>query len=452
MRAGAGREKGAIGLNSINDIWAHVLEALGRELSSTALNTWFSDCAPRELTDSRLIITTPEEFKKGIITSRFSEKISACLSDLFSADLGLTVMTDEEYEVYEDNRKGAEDDLPFVSDYTFDNFVVGPSNKFAHAAALAVSENPGATYNPLFIYGSSGLGKTHLLLAIGQAVHASRPKDRIVYVNGEDFTNELVHCIQTGSMKDFREKYRQNDLLLMDDIQFIAGKQQTQEEFFHTFNALYGAKTQIVVTSDRPPIEIGKLEERIRTRLEWGLLADVQPPDLETRMAIIRSKAVLLGLVLTDEIVEYIAQNTTSNVRQIEGVIHKLTAFLSLMDTEPTISLVDRAIKEVNQGGVFVPTPELIITETARYFGIPEDLVIGQNRQKNISYARQVAMYLCRTLINTSLEDIGSRFDNRNHSTVLTSIRKIEDLVKTSPDVAAAVRDITSNISAKNRN
>jgi chromosomal replication initiator protein len=199
-------------------------------------------------------------------------------------------------------------------------------------------------------------------------------------------------------------------------------------------------------------MEMSKLEERILTRLEWGLLADVQPPDLETRMAITRSKAIHLGLVLSDDIVEYIAENTTSNIRQIEGVIHKLTAFQSLMNTELTISLVDRAIKEVNLGGVFVPTPEIIITETARYFGIPEDLIIGQNRQKNISYARQVAMYLCRTLVNTSLEDIGSRFDNRNHSTVLSSIRKIEDLVKTSPDVAGAVRDITSNISAKNKN
>ncbi len=429
------------------------MEVLSKDLTSTTMNTWFSDCTPVDFTENRLVISTPMAFKKDIIQSRFAGTISAVLSDLFSADIGLTVLTGEEAKTYEETKERQmveEDDFPFASDYTFDNFIVGPSNKFAHAAALAVSTNPGSTYNPLFIYGSSGLGKTHLLGAIGQELHANRPNDKIVYVNGEDFTNELVHCIQTGSMEKFREKYRQADLLLMDDIQFIAGKTQTQEEFFHTFNALFNANKQIVVTSDRPPMEMSKLEERILTRLEWGLLADVQPPDLETRMAITRNKAVHLGLILPDDIVEYIAENTTTNIRQLEGVVHKLTAYQTLMNDEITISMVQRAIKDVNRGGVFVPTMDIIISETARYYGLSDEQLTGQSHQQKISTARQVAMYLCRTLINTSLKAIGEKFDNRNHSTVLASIRKIEELVKTSPDMAATIRDITSNINSKN--
>ncbi|MBQ3276454.1 MAG: chromosomal replication initiator protein DnaA, partial [Oscillospiraceae bacterium] len=343
-----------------------------------------------------------------------------------------------------------DDTLPIVAGFSVDNFVVGPSNKYAHAASIAVSHNPGGLYNPLSNYGNSGLGKTHLLLAIGGYIHDKNPRARIVSVKGDDFTNDLVHCLQTGAMEQFREKYRQADLLLMDDIQFIAGKTQTQEEFFHTFNSLYEAGKQIVVTSDRPPMEMSKLEDRIRTRLEWGLMADVQPPDLETRMAIIRNKAVQLGMLLPDDVVAYIGEKITSNVRQIEGVIRKLTAYQNLLGEDITIATVDRAIKDVIRAGTYVPTADIIIGETARYYNLSEDAVRGQSRQKNIAAARQVAMYLCRTLTSASLEDIGKQFENRNHATVLAAIRKVEDAMKTSPDMAATIRDITSNISSKN--
>ena len=235
----------------------------------------------------------------------------------------------------------------------------------------------------------------------------------------------------------------------MDDIQFIAGKTQTQEEFFHTFNTLYEDNKQIVVTSDRPPLEMNKLEDRIRTRLEWGLMADVQPPDLETRMAITRNKAAQLGMILPNDVVEYIGENITSNIRQLEGVVKKLTAYRDLLNDEITVASAKRAIKDVIRVGSYVPTADIIISETARYYGLTDEAIRGQSRQKNTATARQVAMYLCRTLTNMALTDIGRCFEDRNHATVLSSIRKIEDLMKISPDMAATVRDINSNISAR---
>lgn len=436
-------------MNSINDIWQRVLDILGATITPTALSTWFSDCTPLRLVDNRLVIHTPTEFKRQIIQTRFAPAIINALSDLFAVDFNLTILAGDETDTVaiEDVE---EDNLPEVAGYTFDNFIVGNSNKFAHAAAFAVAGTPGTIYNPLFIYGNSGLGKTHLLLAIGQALHARTPRAKIVYVKGDDFTNELIKSIREGRMEEFREKYRQADLLLMDDIQFIAGKQSTQEEFFHTFNTLYEAKKQIVVTSDRPPMEMSKLEDRIRTRLEWGLMADVQTPDLETRMAIIRNKATQLGMVLSDEVVAYIGETITANVRQIEGVVNKLTAFHHIMnDQEITIASVERAIADVIHTGTYIPTPEIIITETARYFGLTEEAVKGQSRTKNTATARQVAMYLCRYLTTLPLVDIGKEFEGRNHATVLASIRKIEDLMKISPDMSATIRDITSNINSK---
>ena len=436
-------------MNSMNDIWYGVLETLGDELTNTSRATWFGDCTPIELRDNQLVIHTPTEFKREIIQSRYAPKLEAALSDLFSSEMHLLILAGEELEPYlAETRK--DDNLPEVAGFTFENFVVGPSNKFAHAAALAVTSNLGKVFNPLFIYGNSGLGKTHLLLAIGQTIHSHFPQARVVYVKGDDFTNELVHAIQTGTTEDFRSKYRLADLLLMDDIQFIAGKTQTQEEFFHTFNTLYEAGRQIVVTSDRPPLEMNKLEDRIRTRLEWGMMADVQPPDLETRMAITRNKAAQLGMVLPDDVVEFISENVTSNIRQLEGVVKKLIAYRDLLNDEITVASARRAIKDVIRSGAYVPTADIIIGETARYYGITEEAIRGQSRQKNTATARQVAMYLCRTLTNMALVDIGRHFEDRNHATVLSSIRKIEDLMKTSPDMAATIRDINSNISARN--
>ena len=313
---------------------------------------------------------------------------------------------------------------------------------------MAVSDNPGKTYNPLFIYGDSGLGKTHLLLAIGNAIHEREPKKRIVYIKGDEFTNQLVRAIKNGTTEEFHNKYRNVDLFLVDDIQFIAGKQQTQNEFFHTFNSIYEAGNQIVITSDRPPLEMATLDDRLRTRFEWGLMADIQPPDLETRMAITRNKAAQLGLILSDDAVEYIAGNITSNIRRLEGVIKKLTAYKEILNEVITIDSVKRAIKDVLKEGIFTPTPEIIIRETARYFQISQEELRGQSRSKNTAMARQVSMYLIRTLTNLPLQSIGELYEGRNHATVLSSIRKIENLIPTDPKTATVVRDITSNINS----
>ncbi|MEI3101639.1 MAG: chromosomal replication initiator protein DnaA [Oscillospiraceae bacterium] len=434
-------------MNSLNDIWDKIIEILSHQLTATAINTWFSDCTPVDIEDSRLVLHTTSDFKRDIITSRFGDTIKAALSDLFSCDFDLLILSGDEISDFAIKKK-VDSSLPEMAGYTFDRFIVGNSNKFAHAAAIAVAENPGKTYNPLFIYGNSGLGKTHLLLAIGQQIHEKSPEKSIAYIKGDEFTNQLVKSIKDGTAEEFRQKYRNVDLFLVDDIQFIAGKQQTQNEFFHTFNNIYEAGHQIVITSDRPPLEMSILDDRLRTRFEGGLMADIQPPDLETRMAITRNKAGQLGLLLSDDAVEYIANNITANIRQIEGVIKRLTAYKEILDDIITIDSVKRAIKDVIRIGTYIPTPESIIRETARYYSLkPEDLK-GQSRAKNTAMARQVSMYLMRSLTNLSLKDIGAEYEDRNHATVLSSIRKVEDLLKTDPSMAGTVRDITSNINS----
>ena len=434
-------------MNSLNDIWDKIIEILSNQLTATAINTWFSDCTPVDIEDCRLVLHTTSNFKRDIINTRFGDTIKAVLSDLFSCDFDLLVLAGDEINDFAIKKK-VDSSLPEMAGYTFDRFIVGSSNKFAHAAAIAVAENPGKTYNPLFIYGNSGLGKTHLLLAIGQQIHEKSPEKSIAYIKGDEFTNQLVKSIKDGTAEEFRQKYRNVDLFLVDDIQFIAGKQQTQNEFFHTFNNIYEAGHQIVITSDRPPLEMSILDDRLRTRFEGGLMADIQPPDLETRMAITRNKAGQLGLLLSDDAVEYIATNITANIRQLEGVIKRLTAYKEILDDVITIDSVKRAIKDVIRIGTYIPTPESIIRETARYYSLKEEDLRGQSRSKNTAMARQVSMYLMRSLTNLSLKDIGAEYEDRNHATVLSSIRKVEDLLKTDPNMAGTVRDITSNINS----
>ena len=434
-------------MNSINDIWEEIIKILSKELTPTAITTWFSDCQAVEIEDCRLVLHTSNDFKRSIIVSRFGDTIKEALYNLFSCEFDLMVLAGDEINEYSKEKK-EENSLPEMDGYTFDKFIVGASNRFAHAAAVAVAENPGKTYNPLFIYGNSGLGKTHLLLAIGQAIHDKEPTKKIAYLKGDEFTIQLVKSIKDGTAEEFRKKYRNVDLFLVDDIQFIAGKQQTQNEFFHTFNNIYEAGHQIVITSDRPPLEMSLLDDRLRTRFEGGLMADIEPPDLETRMAIIRNKAAQLGIILSDDAVEYIAQNITANIRQLEGVIKRLTAYKEILDDVITIDSVKRAIKDVIRIGTYIPTPEIIIKETARYYSLKEQDLRGQSRAKNTAMARQVSMYLMRSLTNLSLKDIGAEYEDRNHATVLSSIRKVEDLLKNDPNMAGTVRDITSNINS----
>ena len=438
-------------MNSIQDIWSTVMEILSQQLTSVTINTWFADCTPIELTDGKLVLHTSTSFKRNILLQRYADTIKDALRELFSFDFELLILTDEELEDYQ-NVKKEENSLPEMDGYTFENFIVGNSNKYAHAAALGVTRNPGnKNYNPLFIYGNSGLGKTHLLLAIGSAIHESDPNAKIVYLKGEEFTNQMVKSIQSGTTEEFRQKYRNVDLFLMDDIQFIAGKESTQEEFFHTFNNIYEAGKQIVLTSDRPPIDMPTLDDRLRTRFESALMAKVETPDLETRIAIIRNKAGQLGLILSDQVVQYIGENVTNNIRQLEGVVKRLTAYRELEDDSITIESVKRTIKDIVRIGVYVPSPDVIIEETARYYSITPEDVKGQKRSKNIAMARHMAIYMVRTLTNLSLNDVGAHFEDRNHSTVLSSVKKIEEMIQCDKDIAATIRDITSNINARQR-
>ena len=437
-------------MNSTKDVWNAVLEILSTKLTTTAIRTWFSDCEAVELEDGRLVLhTTP--FKRDVIQQRFAPEIREALRELFSCDFDLLILAGDELTDYQEESQEKKS-LPQMNGYTFDNFIVGACNKLAHAAALGVVKKPGnPAYNPLFIYGNSGLGKTHLLLAIGSAIHDNDPDAKIIYVKGEDFLNEIVHGLKEQLMEEIRAKYRYVDLLLVDDIQIIAGKDRTQAEFFHTFNTIYESGHQIVLTSDRPPLEMTLLDDRLRTRFEGGLMADVQAPDKETRMAIIRDKAGHMGMRLSDEIVLHIAEKITSNVRQLEGVVKKLTAYHDLGGTPVNKDTVDSVIADVIRTGIYIPTPDDIINETANYYQLDPEDIKGQRRSKNIAMARHVSMYLCRTLTNLSLTDIGKFYGNRDHATVLASNKKIENLMRTDPEITGVIRDITSNINSRQR-
>ncbi|MEL4107110.1 chromosomal replication initiator protein DnaA [Oscillospiraceae bacterium CM] len=435
-------------MNSAADVWGKILKILGNELTSTAITTWFDDCTAVEIVDNRLVIHTPSNFKKDVIEGRFLGSVKNALNELFSGDFDVLVLGEGELDAFKQKEPSFD---PSEEEFTFERFVVGNSNKFAHAAAKAVAEGQIKNFNPLFIYGDSGLGKTHLLHAIRHAVAKKHPEYHIVYVKGDDFTNELILALQVGKNVEFREKYRGADLFLMDDIQFIAGKIQTQEEFFHTFNTLYEANRQIVFTSDRPPNEMTRLEDRLKTRFESGLLADIQPPDYETRMAIIKNKAEQLGMFLPDDVSDYIAENMTSNVRQIEGAVKKVMAYRDLMNDSITVSSVAKAIKDMfKEKTEYMPTADLIIDETAKFYSLTSDDLKGQRRTKNTAQARQVSMYLIRKLTNLSLKDIGDLYEGRDHTTVLSSIRRIEDTMKASSPFSQMIRDITANINARN--
>ena len=345
-------------MNFPADIWPKVLSLMEGDMTATTINTWFDDATPVALDANRFVLHTPSNFKRDIIMARYLPVIQKALHELFSADFEVVVLGEGELE---DFGKKKTDDvfLPGTEEYTFERFVVGASNKFAHAAAQAVAERPAQTYNPLFIYGESGLGKTHLLYAIAHKIHQNHPDYRIVYIKGDSFTNELIQAIREGRNPEFREKYRSADVFLMDDVQFIAGRESTQEEMFHTFNTLYEAGRQIVFTADRPPKEMLRLDDRLRTRFEWGLLADVTPPDFETRLAIVKNKAAALGMELPDKIASYIAENVTANVRQLEGTVNKILAYKDLLGSEADEATVTRAMQDIlKKSNEYIPTPE----------------------------------------------------------------------------------------------
>lgn len=435
-------------MTSAEELWNRVLEMLKNDLTTTALETWFTDCKALDVSDNTLIISCPAEFKKNVIESRFMPLIKAALREIFSGDFNFQILCGDSAAKFQPSVMG--EDSSLYDNFTFSRFVVGNSNRMAHSAAIAVSEGLTTEYNPLFIYGNSGLGKTHLLHAIRLRVRERHPDYNIVYVKGDDFTNELIYAIQTGKNFEFREKYRGADLFLMDDIQFIAGKIQTQEEFFHTFNTLFEYKHQIVFTSDRPPSEISKLESRLRSRFESGLIVDISPPDYETRMAIIKNKATQIGLDFDSSIADHIAQNITANVRQLEGAVKKIKAYHELMNEPITIPMAEKILDSFYQDSSEAPTPAMIIDETAKYYNLTTDDLKGKSHAKNYVLARHISMFIIRQLTNLSLAEIGDIFGGKDHTTVLNAIRKIENQTKTDMDMANTVRDITSNINSKN--
>jgi chromosomal replication initiator protein len=434
---------------SASYLWSKILTYIADKHSESIITTWFDDVDVIELTEKQLVLYTPNPFRKPILETQCIPYITEAMLAVGQQNIDVLILDDKSLEEYK-NRGKKQGDLDAINrEFTFDNFVVGSSNRFAHAAAWAVATKPANAYNPLLIYGESGLGKTHLLYAIANSIKQEHPDFHIVYVKGDQFTNELIAALREGNNIEFRNKYRTADLFLMDDIQFIAGKDSTQEEFFHTFNTLYEQKKQIVLTSDRPPEEMSRLEDRLKTRLQWGLLADIQPPDYETRVAIIQNKAKSMGLVMPDDVINYVAENVTSNVRQLEGTVNKIMAYRDMTGMSIDLTSVSRAIKDMFKGKEkLLPTPQLIISEAAAYYNISESVIRGTARDKVTAEARQVSMYLIRKLTNLSLEETAAEF-GKDHTTVMHSIQKIEKNLETSEQLKTVVKEVTANVNGK---
>lgn len=431
------------------------------EISTTAFDLWIQKIEPVGMKGDTAQLYVSNVFRKSVIDEKYLDLLTRCFEEVMGFPIKVEIVCGEESaskkepaplkvspvlpafspEQMEESSQGGE------YEYTFATFIVGSSNKFAHAACHAVAQNPASAYNPLFIYGGSGLGKTHLLNAISAEIHQNRPDSNIIYVKGEDFTNELIDAINSVSTAQFHDKYRQADVLLVDDIQFIGGKESTQEEFFHTFNSLFESGKQIVLTSDRPPKEIKTLEDRLRTRFEWGLIADVQPPDFETRIAIIKRKAELLGLDIPSDVSEYIANRIKNNIRQLEGVVKKMNAYKKLANTPPSLLVAQNSIRDILNDNQPVPvTVERIISEVGRTYGVSSADIRSNKRAAQISTARQVAMYIVREITQMSMAAIGEEFGGRDHSTVVYSISKAEDTMAENSHYKETIEDIIKNI------
>ncbi len=463
----------------LNEVWNETLNRVRQDVLRPSFETWLRTSRPVEIDEEHnsLVVGVPHEFAKHWVQENYARAIEQALTDVVGSDmsLDLVVSVDTE-EAEEDDETLAMQQMQDMSSsarhevsseekeetengvssgtrsmagsalnpkYTFSNFVVGDSNRLSHAASLAVAEAPARAYNPLFIYGGVGLGKTHLMQAIAHRVLNSEASHRVVYVSSERFANDLINSIRDTETPSFRARYRNVEVLLIDDIQFLAGKERTQEEFFHTFNTLYEANRQIVISSDRPPKEIPTLEERLRSRFEWGLISDIQSPDLETRIAILRKNAAAEQLNIPDAVLKYIAESITSNIRELEGALIRLVAYSSLHQQNIDMELAESALRDILPQKSEKPVTIKTIQETVgNYFEITHSELTGKRRTKQIAFARQVAMYLCRELTDSSLPQIGAEFGGRDHSTVIHACRKIKKEVKRDPRFKSTVADL----------
>ena len=463
----------------LDAIWSQAVAAIGETLSPQQ-RAFFRLTRPLGVVNDTALIGVPNELTKDVIETRLREQIVGWLSATLGRDVRLAVTVDptiaEEDEEAADEAADATyatpvaapapqqprpgtgspstrtDDGRLNPKYVFDTFVMGSSNRFAHAAAVAVAEKPAEAYNPLFIYGGSGLGKTHLLHAIGHYTRTLYNGRHVRYVSSEEFTNEFINSIRDDKAAMFQRRYRDVDVLLVDDIQFLSGKVQTQEEFFHTFNTLHNANKQIVITSDLPPRQLPDFEDRMRSRFEWGLMTDVQPPDLETRIAILRKKSVQEGLVAPPEVLEYIASKISTNIRELEGALIRVTAFANLNRQPVDVAVTEIVLKDLipDEGGPEITTAQ-IMGATATYFGVSIDELCGTSRSRTLVTARQIAMYLCRELTDQSLPKIGQAFGGRDHTTVMHADRKIRKLMAERRSLYMQVSDLTSQIKNQRR-
>ncbi len=439
--------------SGINEIWSEVMKLLEEELTSVGFSTWIETIVPVSLNKNSILLEVPSEFNLGIIKSRYKDLLQNALKIVTNKNLDIE-LTVKSGEVQEKKDTTLDDASPVLSilnpKYTFSTFVKGNGNQLAHAAALAVAEAPATAYNPLFIYGGVGLGKTHLMHAIGHYVIEQKPETKVLYTSSEKFTNELINAIKDDKNEEFRSKYRNIDVLLIDDIQFIGGKERTQEEFFHTFNALYELNKQIVISSDKPPKEILTLEDRLRSRFEWGLIADIQAPDTETRIAILRKKSQLERYDIPNEVLVYIANNIESNIRELEGALNRVIAYASLTGSPITLELAQDCLKQILAGiAVTNINHTTIMKVVSRYYDIAPDQFVTQKRSREVSYPRQVAMYLCRELTGMSLPKIGQVFGGRDHTTVMHACDKIQDEMEKSAELKRAIMEMKRNITGK---
>ncbi|QEY35199.1 chromosomal replication initiator protein DnaA [Caproiciproducens galactitolivorans] len=434
-------------MESFTEVWNLVCDYCKSKITEIAYSTWIKRIEPVTLDFAQgvAVLKVPNELHRQTIKHYYIDMLEEAFAQIFGQKIQIRICTPDEAGIEKQN-----DETPAINDdyeFTFDTYIVGPSNKFAHAASMAVASKPATLYNPLFIYGNSGLGKTHLLYAICNEISHTHPEMNIIYIKGDDFTNELIEAIRRGTTAEFHNRYRKADVFLVDDIQFIAGKDSTQEEFFHTFNTLYEAKKQIVLTSDRPPKDIATLEERLLTRFEWGLTADIQPPDFETRIAIIKRKAELLEIDMSDSVAEYIANRLKNNIRQLEGAVKKMKAYFLLAGESPSITTAQAAISDIINNDQPTPlTVEKIIDEVARTFGTSSDDIRSSKRSANISSARQVSMYVVREITQLPMTSIGKEFGGRDHSTVVYAIQQVEKGIAKDPKFKATVEDIVKNI------